>query len=147
MRKEIKTDRFRDGIQIKARMIKDATGIVFANKTKGAKSSEIRLKRAASTARKVPAKMPQKKPQAILDREKRMDCQNGSVRAREKSRVRTATGETQRIGSLSARLAASQTASHSRIDHSFSFGVGKLLLEIEVIVWKCSSYGFWILFQ
>lgn len=158
MRKEIKTERFLEGIQISTKIIKEATGIVLAKRIRGVKSSRTRLKRDDSAASKEPAKTPHKKPVEIRSNEKPMDFQKAAVRVSSKSLLRTATGDTRRMGWFNFQLASCQMRSQKKTAQGFKLtgdfcfwqvpGVlSELWLVIEVISWKCTSYGFWILLK
>ena len=78
IKKEITTDRFREGTQISARMIKEATGMDLITLIRGAVRSRTGPNREDSTARTVPARQARRNPRVIRQKENRMALQNPS---------------------------------------------------------------------
>ena len=93
IRKEMITDKFLEGIKIRTKMIKEATGMVFIIKISGATSSSILFWKTAKIESNVPKKMPRKNPPVMRSREKQTDCQKGAVAASINRRFITAMGE------------------------------------------------------
>ena len=66
MRNEIKTDKFLDGIQIRHKMIKEATGVAFITMINGSISTSTAKKAEESAARTVPRIKARENPSIIL---------------------------------------------------------------------------------
>ena len=93
MRKEIKTDRFLEGIQIRQRIIKEATGVDFTAVSTGfTRISTVRNKN-ASTARRIPSIKAMENPSTILPKLNPAECQKSPVKISSKSLRITETGD------------------------------------------------------
>ena len=65
MRNEIKTDKFLDGIQIRHKIIKDATGVDLTTAITGAVRISTVFDQYANTARKIPKNIAKRNPVTI----------------------------------------------------------------------------------
>ena len=110
----MKTARFPDPIQIRARMTKEATGMDFISRITGSASSRNKKKRYAMA----PAAMPQKKaarnPRLILPKDRPMEIQKPGEGMRDKKDFPTSRGLTKRMGLSIARAATCHIAAQNR---------------------------------
>ena len=150
MRKEIKTDRFLEGIQIRQRIIKEATGVDFTAVSTGfTRISTVRDKN-ASTARRIPSIKAMENPSTILPKLNPAECQKSPVKISSKNLRITETGDASKISCPSHILAICQTAiqkstASMRIPVYFLFSVLSLSFVIEPIVRQLSSNNLRIL--
>ena len=94
MRKEMVTERFSEGTQIKIKITKDATGTDFIARIRGAKNSCILVNFDAILPPNTPAKTPRKNPPIMRQKENPMVFQKEPSKIKTLSLFRTATGDT-----------------------------------------------------
>ena len=97
IKKEITTERFLEGIQIRSKITKEATGMDFIVTINGFASSLIGGKTVLATASKIPESRASKNPPAILKKENQAAFQNPMPAANSKNRRNTTTGDTRSI--------------------------------------------------
>jgi len=143
-------DKFLEDTQIRTKIIKEATGIDFIVRTRGAKSSSTRRKPAARAAIIVPNMAAKKKPPAIREKENIIVCQNSASSASFPVLMTTETGDTNSISCPKAMLTACQTASHTTTAQNL-MGVGiwpdPLAAVIELISREGAAYRLGILLK
>ena len=142
IKKEMKADKFFDGTQIRATMIKEATGVIFTTVTSGESSCLTSFHFAASTPKTTAAATAMKNPIAMRDREKRIDCQKPDCIASEKSLDTTETGDAKSISCLTAMLAICHTKIQNAAHKNF---VTVLVVIIERFIGDIPSHGVGIL--
>lgn len=120
IKKDIKTERFLDENHIKARIIKEATGIVFMVNISGVISSQICLNLAERTASTPPTRVPSRNPEHIRVVENAMEVQKSAVGTSSHSLRNTRIGETSNISYPTARLANCHIISQNIIAQGFT---------------------------
>ena len=75
IKKEMTTDRLREGTQMSTKIMKEATGMDWITRIRGAAKSRTGPKREESTASTVPTKQARRKPKVMRQKEKRMALQ------------------------------------------------------------------------
>ena len=135
MIKEINTDRFLDGIQIKTNTIKEATGVAFKIATGSAKISRTNFTLYASAESINPKKTAQKKPIAILSKENQIAFQKAGVCTNEMRHRPAERGDASNICLFNAMLASCQIASQKAMVHNFIlFFFCLVCIIVEIII-------------
>ena len=133
--KEMSTDRFLDGIQIKTRTINDATGVAFNTATGSANMSRTILMFHAMEENIIPDTTAHKKPSAIRSMENKTDCQNDKVTVSESRHRPTERGDASNICLSNAILASCQINSQNRMVHIFILLFLLFCIVVEIIIW------------
>ena len=133
--KEINTDRFLDGIQIKTRTINDATGVAFNTATGSANMSRTILIFHAMAENIIPDTAAHKKPSAIRSMENKTDCQNDKVTVSESRHRPTERGDASNICLSNAMLANCQSNSQNAMVQSFILFFFLVCVVVEIIIW------------
>lgn len=118
IKKEMTTDKFREGTQMSTKITKEATGMDLITPISGAAKSRTGPNREESTPKAVPARQASKKPKVMRQKENRMALQKSQWGMSSKSRSRTETGDTKRISCPNAMAPSCQTMSHTATAHS-----------------------------
>ena len=113
MRNEIKTDKFLDGIQIRHRMIKEATGVAFITMINGSISTSTAKKAEESAARTVPRIKARENPSIILTKLNATDFQKSPITINSVSLFITETGDARRISCFRYMLVSCHTIIHT----------------------------------
>ena len=134
--KEMSTDRFLDGIQIKTRTINDATGVAFNTATGSANMSRTILMFHAMAEKIIPDTTAHKNPSAIRSMENKTDCQNDKVTVSESRHRPTERGDASKISLCKAMLPACQRAIQNTTVHNliFFFSLCLVCIVIEIIL-------------
>ena len=135
MIKEINTDRFLDGIQIKTNTIKEATGVAFKIATGSAKISRTNFTLYASAESINPKKTAQKKPIAILSKENQIAFQKAGVCTNEMRHRPAERGDASNICLSNAMLANCQSNSQNAMVQSFILFFFLVCVVVEIIIW------------
>ena len=133
--KEMSTDRFLDGIQIKTRTINDATGVAFNTATGSANMSRTILMFHAMAENIIPDTTAHKNPSAIRSMENKTDCQNDKVTVSESRHRPTERGDASNICLSNAILASCQINSQNRMVHIFILLFLLFCIVVEIIIW------------
>lgn len=133
--KEMSTDRFLDGIQIKTRTINDATGVAFNTATGSANMSRTILMFHAMAEKIIPDTTAHKNPSAIRSMENKTDCQNDKVTVSESRHRPTERGDASNICLSNAILASCQINSQNRMVHIFILLFLLFCIVVEIIIW------------
>jgi hypothetical protein len=115
--KEIKTDKFFEENQIKANMIKEATGTLLIKAISGVINCLNLKKRLDRPAKSIPNPSAATKPPTIRRKEKSIASQNFEVTISSDNRAITFIGETKRISDARTILATCQTSNHITTAH------------------------------
>lgn len=133
--KEMSTDRFLDGIQIKTKTINDATGVAFNTATGSANMSRTILMFHAMAEKIIPDTTAHKNPSAIRSMENKTDCQNDKVTVSESRHRPTERGDASNICLSNAILASCQINSQNRMVHIFILLFLLFCIVVEIIIW------------
>ena len=148
IRNEIKTDKFLDGIQIRHKIINEATGVAFMTMINGSISTSTAKKAQESAARTVPRSRARENPRMILPKLNATDFQKSDSTISSVSLFITETGDARRISCFSHILVSCQTMIHTaaaRILYNVRCFLTRSALVIEVLIWQLASDGFRIL--